>query len=198
MLQGLPTKQRLLALKRRGIVSVSGLAIRAVSLVVVLVGFLVTIPRAASEIERVCRQGLVWRQSNFVDSTARIIIATSLGVVIAAVLSTILQSRGALGWGLLVATRKRRQGIARVISYLSVLGGAVILAAALILANTRDFLSLLRAREVSQAANGYAFVLASNVKLVVVGAVVCAILSSALTRFFFLVKNRARSGRGAD
>lgn len=198
MFKGLPTKQRLLALKRRGIVSVSGLAVRAVSLVVVLIGFLITIPRAALEVERVCRQGFLWRQPTFVDSTLRILIATSLGVVIAAVISTFLQSRGALGWSLLVATRKRGRGIARVISYLTVFGGAGILAAGLILAKTRDFLGLLRAREVSQAVSGYAVVLTSNVKLVVVGAVVCAILSSVLTRFFFLVKNRARSDRGAD
>jgi flagellar biosynthesis protein FlhB len=198
MFKGLPTKQRLLMLKRRGVVSISGWGVRAISLGVVLVALVVTVPRAVSELERVCRQGFIWKHSLSFDSTLRILVATSLGVVVAAVLSVLLQSRGAFGWSLLSVTRKRGSGIARVTSYLAIVVFTSILSAAILAAAIPQFLGLLRAADVTQAVRGYAAALASNVKLVVVGAVVCAILSSVLTRFFFLVKNRARSSRGAD
>jgi hypothetical protein len=79
-----------------------------------------------------------------------------------------------------------------------VLALVVIIAVALSITTLGDFLGLLRATNPSQAVHGYAAVLVSNVKLLVVAAVVCAILTSVLTRFFFLVKNRTRSARGAD
>lgn len=198
MFKGLPKQPQLRILKRRGIVSISGLAVRSISLVATLVALWVTVPRFTSEIERISQGNFLWRPPLLVDSSLLILIATSLGAVLAAALSTLLQSRGAFGWSLLARTRKRSRGVGLVSSYLMALALVVVITAAVTIATLGDFLGLLRATNVSQAFNGYAAVLVSNVKLLVVGVVVCAILTAVLTRFFFLVKNRTRSARGAD
>ena len=198
MFKGLPKQQQLRVLRRRGIVSVSGLGVRAISLGATLVALWVTLPRFISEVERICRDTVSWKPPLVVDSSLLIVVATSLGFVLAAALSTLAQSRGAFGWSLLIRTRKRDRGVGLLISYLMALVLVVIIAAALAVTTLGDFLGLPRATTVSQALHGYTAVLVWNVKLLVVGAVVCAILASVLTQFFFLVKNRARSARGAD
>lgn len=198
MIKGLPKEQELRGLKRRGIVSISGLAVRFISLGATLMAGWFTVPRFISEVQRTGRDYSSWKPHLLVDLSLLIVVASCLGVVLAAALLTLLQSRGAFGWSLLIRTRKRDRGVGLLISYLMVLALVVIIAVALSITTLGDFLGLLRATNPSQAVHGYAAVLVSNVKLLVVAAVVCAILTSVLTRFFFLVKNRTRSARGAD
>jgi hypothetical protein len=198
MFKGLPKQQQLRVLKRGGIVSISGLAVRSISLGAILVALWITLPRFISEVERVCRDNFSWKSPLFVDSSLLILVSTSLGVVLAAVLSTLLQSRGAFGWKLLTKRRRHARGVGVVSSYLIALVLVGIIATALSTLTLGDSLGLLRAINVPQAVSGYAAVLALTGKVLVVGAVVCAILGAILTRFFFLVKNRTRSARGAD
>jgi hypothetical protein len=201
MFKGLPKKQQLQLLRRRGIVSISDRAIRAVSLAVVLVTLLLTVPRFMTEVERVYRGSLAWKlpkPSALVDSFMIVVLVTSVGVVILGALTAASQSRGAFGWNLLRRNRTKDRGRALVASYLAALlliGG---MAGASTVAVLGYFLGLLRATTTQQAFSGYGAALVSNLKLLVVAALVCAILAAILTRFFFLVKNRARSTRGAD
>jgi hypothetical protein len=198
MFKGFPKEQQLRGLKRRGIVSISGLAIRSLSLGATLVALWVTLPRFLSDVERIGRENVSWKPLLGVNSPLLVVLASSIGVVLAATLSTLLQSRGALGWSLLIRTRRRKRGVELLIAYFMAVVLVVIMGAALSIITLGGFLGIPRATNLSQALQGYAAVLVLAVKLLVVAAVVCAILVSVLTRFFFLVKNRTRSARGAD
>lgn len=197
MFKGLPKGQQLRGLKRQGVVSISRVANRAVVLASVLVAFLVVAPRLPGEIERSLKQGISTAPITVVHVLVFVVMASSLSVLIGATLSTTLQSQGALGWNVLRRTRRQPKGFVVIGAYVATLVVMIVTATAVIFVNLGDFLNVPRLENPSQAFVAYGTSLADSVKLVVVGALVCAILGAILTRFFFLVKNRVRSDRGA-
>lgn len=198
MFKGIPKGQQLRHLKRQGIVSISSLATRAVVVATAFGVFLLVSPGLIAEFERTFRAGVLPSPRALITPVLFVALSTSLGVVIAGALATALQSRGAVGWNLLRRTRRTPTGFLVVIAYLTTLALSIVVAGVTFWVCLADFLSLPRADSAARTLSGYASSLSTALKLVVVGAVVCAILATVLTRFLFLVRNRVRSERGAE
>lgn len=198
MFKGIPKGQQLRLLKRQGIVSISLLATRALVVATALGVFLSVAPGLIAEFERALKLGALPSPRVFIIPVVVVVLATSLGVVIAGALSTALQSRGAVGWDLLQRTRRESKGFLALLAYLVTLAVSFAVAGIVFFVCVADFVSLARATSIEQALSGYTATLSTAVKLVVVGAAVYAILAAVLTRFLFLVRNRVRSERGAE
>ena len=193
MFKGLPKGQQLQHLKRQGTVSISRVATRAVGLGAICVSFLVLAPRVKEDFRLVVTGTSQASFEGSIRSLAFVVMATSLSVVLLGVLSTVLQSRGGFGWSILQKTRREPAGFHFAGACVVTVGVIAVVAAALVGLNLVDFFEVLRATNVVEALSKYEKSLGFAAKLVVVGAVVCAILAATLTRFFFLLKNRVRS-----
>jgi hypothetical protein len=119
----------------------------------------------------------------------------ALGALALGIVSSLVQTRGAIGWRVLVETRKRERSRER--SFLPILGIllAAGLAPCLFYLLVPRLLDCIRAVERSSA---IFVVLGSLCKLVVVAAVVLAILAWIVTRVTFLFAHRVRTDRERD
>jgi len=198
MLGSLPTREKLQALRHRGIVPLSPLATRAWVVAAVFAVAIFSADRLLW-LQRTAANG--WQSSvaepwiylrSYLRPLALAVIGLSLAALVAGIAGSIAQTRGVVGTSLARESNTWRHRL-RDLLVVIVVGALIsLIAIANIGFSTRELLSLLRVTEVAEIEVDFGAIANRFCKLVVVVTAVLAILVMFVSRSLFLYRYREK------